>query len=171
MRFMIAFALALAFAGCASRSSIEDGQQLQPGEGFIALRIDSNTTGNLWYTEYSTTRNFASRFGDSMVGGRGGVNIINGQRYWLLNRPAGEYMWYEFNTANAVARMREGGNRFRITPGAITYVGHVEVNRSGSRLSLRVRDDEADMRRHLETTYPAIYKAHRLEKQIAQFGL
>jgi hypothetical protein len=171
MRFIISLLLAVALAGCASRSSVDDGQQLQAGEGFIALRIDSNTAGNIWYTEYSKDRNFASRFGDAMVGGRGGVQIVNGQRYWLLNRPAGEYMWYEFNSGNAVARMREGANRFRITPGAITYVGHVEVNRSGSRLRLRVRDDEADMRAHLEATYPGIYKAHRFEKQIAEFGL
>ena len=169
MRLFIALMLAVALAGCATKSSVDDGQKLETGEGFIALHIDSNIAGNLWYIEYSSTNNFMARLGDAYRQTTG-VHVYNGQRYWLLNRPAGEYMWHQFNTGTATASLR-ASNRFRVKPGVITYVGHLQVHVAGNHLSLRARDGEADMRRHLESTYPAILRAHPFEKDLAEVGL
>jgi hypothetical protein len=170
MRSLLHGLLALALAGCATMSSVEDGQKLEPGQGFLALHIGSNSAGNLWYTDYSPSTNFGQRFADAMSGGRGGVHVYQGERYWLLARPAGEYMWYEFNIGTSRARLYSS-NRFVIRPGAITYVGHFRVTVADKRLRIGVRDGAADMQRHLAETYPAILKAHPFERQIAEFGL
>ncbi|HEX7054745.1 MAG TPA: hypothetical protein VF211_12535 [Burkholderiales bacterium] len=59
-RGTVLLGMALAPAACATMSSVQDGQPLAPGEGFLARRIDSNTIGNLWYTAYSPTDSIAA---------------------------------------------------------------------------------------------------------------
>jgi hypothetical protein len=169
MRRIVAIALALLLAGCATKASVQDGQKLGPDEGFLALHISSNVGGNLWYTDYSATNSFATRFMDNMTAHKG-VNFSQGERYVLLNVRAGDYMWHQFNSGQSSASLRSS-NRFRILPGKVTYVGHLQVEVAGSRFRLRARDDGADMQRYLGASYPEISRTHPFEKQLAEFGL
>ncbi len=169
MRRFLAIALALLLAGCATKSSVPDGQVLKPDEGFLALHISSNVGGNLWYTDYSASNNFAGRLMDNMTAHKG-VNFSHGERYVLLNVRAGDYMWHQFNMGTTSASLRSS-NRFRILPGKVTYVGHLQVEVAGTRFRLRARDNGTDMQRYLRDSYPEITRTHPFEKQLAEFGL
>ncbi|WP_374676255.1 hypothetical protein [Ideonella sp.] len=168
-RRQFTLALTATLAGCATTGSVQDGSTVGAGQGLLALQLSANRLGLLNFNPWGES-SFGARFAENMVGAKGSLQFIDGDRYLVLPVDAGEYMWTKLTVGNQFAWLLNS-TRFRVRPGVVTYIGHLRLSVDGSRFGLIVRDREQDMRDHLQQHFPTFSARMPFEKVLAEVRL
>lgn len=155
-----------ALSACATTSSVRDGTQVAAAQGVLALRLSGNRTGILGFNPYGES-SFGARFAENLVGAKGTLQFIDGDRYLVLPVDAGEYMWTKLTVANQYAWL-ESSTRFRVRAASITYIGHIRIFVADRKFSIGVVDREADMREHLSANFPQYSQSMPFQKTLAE---
>lgn len=118
------------------------------------MRVSTNVSAALAYVDFSQTSTFATRFAENMVGPKGQINFPAGDSFWVVPIPEGDYMWSKFLTGNRFSNI-QSSNRFRISRGAITYVGDLRIDVQPARFNMNVKDNSDLMQLYLKDKYPS----------------
>ena len=153
-------------SACANTRSMADGTVLAPSEGLLVVQVFGDQHGSLGFRPHGES-SFGARFSESMVGAKDALAF--GPRDAFLVRPleAGEYMWTRLSLGNRFAWL-ENSTRFKVTRGAITYIGALRVSIDANRYAIRVADREASARQHLAANYPKALASLPFTKEMAE---
>ena len=153
--------------GCAVTQAAVDGAAAAPGHGYLAMQLASNQLANMSFNKFGKPT-FASRLEDGL-GGKGGVQFVNGERTVMIDVQAGDYMWTIISTGYRQAAIE--ATRLQVLPDAITYIGRLQLQLSSDDYQLRVADHEAQMRDYLSAKYPLTLQKLPFHKALSQFRL
>jgi hypothetical protein len=167
--FTVALASA-ALGGCVINRVARDGESLKASEGLLVFQASSNAAARMSYIEYSPQSTFGSRMSEQWAGPKGNLDFHVGEKYFVVPLKAGEYMWSKLEVYPKFAWL-QSTNRFRVHPGAITYIGHIRLFVQDTSFRLTVADRESDMREYMSQNYAAYSKSLPLEKAISELRL
>ena len=168
--YLLSAALLAAVAGCATTESAPDGGSLKEDQGLLVVRITSNTNMRLSYQEFSPETSFGARFTENMIGSKGALSVMPGEKVWVLPVDAGEYMWSKVEMGNQFANLHTS-NRFRVFPNTITYIGDINIQVVDRRFRVRAVDREYEMREYIRNHYPAYSKSMKFEKVMSELRM
>jgi hypothetical protein len=152
--------------GCTTAiTSATDGTQLTAGQGVLALHLSANDTAFLTFNPYGEST-FGTRFTENMIGAKGGLRLMDGERFVVLPMDAGPYMWSKLTRGNQFAWL-QSSTFFSVRPATITYIGHLRIHMSSGKYLVQVRDREAEMKEHLQAYFPGYFKTLPFEKSIS----
>lgn len=163
----------LQLAGCATRGSAPDGVPVKPGDGLLAFKISSTVYAKMNYARYEASPTALGMF----LTPRRTFAVERGEAYFVNPLEAGDYMWSEFIIGMGVQVNLSGSNRFVVSPGVITYIGHLSLSLFDRRTSFfsndrgvvfSAADQEPDMLAHLKTHFPKYISAMPVRKEIAE---
>lgn len=158
--------LAAGLAACVSRGSIADGSTIGPTQGLLVLKLTGNAESILNFNPYAEST-AGSRIAENFMGAKGSLQIIKGDRYYVLPVDAGEYIWTKVMIGASYSELY-GKTRFVVRPGVMTYVGHMKIWTGAKNISVTVEDNEADMRQHLKSEFPSYSNNLKLEKSLTE---
>lgn len=162
--------VAVVLTGCGTTRQARDGEPLKPNQGLLAVHVISNADAYLTFVDYMEESTFASRFGEQLVGAKGGLSIKAGKGFQLIPVDAGEYTFSKLNVYPRFAWL-QSTNRFKVVANTITYIGHIQMHVSENGFNLNAFDEELDMRTHLAEAYPAFFKSMGLQKSVVELNL
>jgi hypothetical protein len=159
----------LALVACTT-PIIEDGTELRPNEGILALRVSANATGWLGITPYGES-SYGARVSENLLGAKRSLYFReNESRLIVLSIESGEYMWSKLATTSHYAWLLSS-TRLRILAGQVTYIGDLRISFVEPKFSIRVMDREHDMRQSLASSYP-LYSDHLpFRKNLAELNV
>ncbi len=171
---------ALQLTGCATRSSINDGVNIKPGEGLLAFKITSAVYAKMNYVKYEPSRTVSGFLGEMLVAPPGTFVVEKGETYFVHPVEAGEYMWGQLTIGMGAVANLHGSNRFVVNQGAITYIGHLSLSLFDRRTSMFSTDrgvtfvstnKEHDMLSYLRINFPKYMATMVFRKEIAEIRL
>lgn len=160
--------LTVGLAACVSRGSIADGSTIGPTQGLLVLKLTGNVESILNFNPYAEST-AGSKIAENFLGAKGGLQIIKGERYYVLPVDAGEYMWTKVMIGTSYSELY-GKTRFVVRPGVMTYVGHMKIWTTARNISVTVEDNEADMRQHLKVNFPNYSNNFKFEKSLTELS-
>lgn len=163
-------ALPAVLAGCATQSSVVDGDAIDPRHGVLALKISTNATqGFIGLAPYTPslsagiTRELFSIMKENF-------DLAGGDNYFVRHMLAGEYMWNEM-TAGMKRALLYSRSKITVAAKTVTYVGHINLTVFDRSVLIQVLDREDDMRQHLSGNYPKTLASLSFHKELTQLGL
>ena len=160
---------AATLVGCAATSNAPDGKKLAATQGILAVLLSANATGNIFFVPYGRSP-LGTILAEELLGVKGALRFIQGERYLVVALEAGEYMWSKLYANNKVASLYST-TRFRVRAGSITYIGHIHLAIINNVLTMKAFDREEDMLGHLKINFPSYSEIMPFEKALAEFRL
>jgi hypothetical protein len=160
-----------ALVGCAppvTQVVATDRALLLPNQGLLVMQVRSNAFARLNFIDYKDEYSLADKMKHEFTSSKSFVlaNARNKQ-YIVMPMDAGDYSLKNVEFHPKSGHVDEK-NKFTVVANRINYIGQFNLIAGDSRYSMRVADEEADMRAYLAASYPGYLQSLPMVKALAQ---
>ena len=155
-------------SACAA-TSVADGAAVGPNDGLLVVQLSGNVYGSLGYERWGD-QSMGAMMAENLLGSKTSVAFGPPEDTLVLPLATGEYMWTRMSLLNQHVGRLQKSSRFKISRGAITYIGALRVNvaSDNKQALVQVTDREAEAKALLGKRYPKYLASMPFQKTLAE---